>query len=201
MDGGTVTKGVTREGLERLLRDAEQAHGAYEATLGRRDDNWPSWYADYMLRRLQNEGTEDGADAGERNKALVRRFLHEVIGQADVAAADALCAPTLIWHGVGIGDLPDLATLKGLLVGFFAAFADIAMSVQDLVAAGDRVAARYTWRGTHRGVFQGLPPTGRTVAVAGSGIFRVAGGQIVEEWWQEDLLGLLRQLGAIPAPA
>jgi steroid delta-isomerase-like uncharacterized protein len=154
-----------------------------------------------MLRRLENGGTDDGADAAERNKALVRRFLNEVIGQANVAAADALCATTLTWHGVGIGDLPDLATLKGLLGGFFAAFADIDMTVEDLVASGDRVAARYTWRGTHRGVFQGLPPTGQSVAVAGTGIFRLAGGKIVEEWWQEDLLGLLRQLGAIPAPA
>jgi predicted ester cyclase len=59
--------------------------------------------------------------------------------------------------------------------------------------------ARYTWRGTHQGEFQGLSPTGRNVTVRGVGIFRIAGGKIVEEWWQEDLLGLLRQLEAIPA--
>ena len=69
------------------------------------------------------------------------------------------------------------------------------------MAAGDKVVARYTWRGTQRGEFFGVPATGKTVAVTGLSCYRCAGGKIVEEWWLEDLLGLMQQLGAIPAPA
>ena len=134
-----------------------------------------------------------------QNKVLVRRFLDEVISKASLAVADELCAANFAWHGAGVADVPDLATFKQLLPAFFAAFPDLTVTPEDLVAEGDRVVARYTWRGTHRGEFQGLSPTGRNVTVRGVGIFRIASGKIVEEWWQEDLLGLLRQLEAIPA--
>jgi steroid delta-isomerase-like uncharacterized protein len=107
----------------------------------------------------------------------------------------------MAWHGAGVADLSNLEALKALLRPFFAAFPDIQMTIEDLVAESDRVVARYTWRGTQRGPFQGLPPTGRSVAVAGTGIFRLMDGRIAEEWWQEDLLGLMAQLGALPVPA
>jgi hypothetical protein len=59
------------------------------------------------------------------------------------------------------------------------------------------VSFSYTWRGTHRGEFQGISPTGKQVMVTGISIYRTAGGKIAEEWWQEDMLGLMQQLGVI----
>jgi predicted ester cyclase len=64
-----------------------------------------------------------------------------------------------------------------------------------LIAEGDLVVARYSWRGTHQGEFFGKPATGNKVAVTGTSIYRIAGGKIVEERWQEDLLGLMQHIG------
>jgi steroid delta-isomerase-like uncharacterized protein len=80
-----------------------------------------------------------------------------------------------------------------------AAFPDIERSIEDLVAEGDKVVARWTARGTHTGDFQGLPPSGKVATSSGITIFRIADGRIVEEWSESDMLGLLQQLGAIPS--
>lgn len=79
-------------------------------------------------------------------------------------------------------------------------FADFQITVEDLVAAEDRVAGRITMRGTHRGALAGLPPTGKSVEFSGMFVRRLAGGQFVEDWGLTDLFGLLRQIGAIPMP-
>ena len=80
------------------------------------------------------------------------------------------------------------------------AFPDSHHAVEDLIGEGDRVVTRFTWRGTHRGAFLGVPATGRRVAVGGIWIHRLEGGRILEgrDWGQVDWLGLLRQLGALP---
>ncbi len=83
---------------------------------------------------------------------------------------------------------------------FATAFPDGRYVLEDEVAEGDRVASRYTFRGTHLGAFGAVLPTGRTVAARGINVHRLAGGRIVEQWAQFDALGLLRQLGALPAP-
>ncbi len=81
-----------------------------------------------------------------------------------------------------------------------AAFPDINFTIEDMVAEGDKVVARWTLRGTHLGEFIGIPPTGKQVAVSGVIIHRLAGGKIVEDWALRDSLGLMRQLGLIPPP-
>jgi len=68
-----------------------------------------------------------------------------------------------------------------------------------MVAEGDKVAARFTMRGTHRGTFIGVPATGKTIAVQAMNIYSLSGGQFVEEHGQPDMLGLLQQIGAVPA--
>jgi steroid delta-isomerase-like uncharacterized protein len=138
--------------------------------------------------------------SGEENKAVVRRFLELVIDAGDMGAADAVCAEDFAWHGVGVGDLRGLATIKQAIAPFFTAFPDLRVEIHDLLADGDKVVARYVWRGTQRGEFFGVPATGRAVEVAGTSIYRVAGGKLAEEWWLEDMLGLMQQLGAVPAP-
>jgi predicted ester cyclase len=69
-----------------------------------------------------------------------------------------------------------------------------------MIAEDDRVAARFTMRGTHRGSFFGVPPTGKTIAVQAMNFYRLSGGRFIEERGQPDLLGLLQQIGAVPAP-
>ncbi len=83
----------------------------------------------------------------------------------------------------------------------FAAFPDSNMTIDDTVAEGDRVVSRFTVRGTHRGEFQGIPPTGKQVTITGIAISRIEGGRVVEDWEELNMLGLMQQIGAIPAPA
>jgi predicted ester cyclase len=78
-------------------------------------------------------------------------------------------------------------------------FPDIQWTLEEMVAEGDKVAARFTMRGTHLGIFFGTPSTGKKIAVQAMNIYRLSGGQIIEETGQPDLLGLLQQIGAVPA--
>jgi steroid delta-isomerase-like uncharacterized protein len=80
-----------------------------------------------------------------------------------------------------------------------AAFPDLRYTVEDQLAEGDLVASRWTVRGTHRGELMGIAPTGKEIGLTGITIQRFANGKIAEEWWNWDTLGLMQQLGAIPA--
>jgi predicted ester cyclase len=84
---------------------------------------------------------------------------------------------------------------------FFAAFPDMHVTVEDVIEDGDRIATRGRFVGTHRGEFNGVPATGRPVDVKYIDVWRVEDGKAVENWVQMDLLGLLQQVGAVPAPS
>jgi steroid delta-isomerase-like uncharacterized protein len=77
-------------------------------------------------------------------------------------------------------------------------FPDIQWTLEQMVAEGDTVAARFIMRGTHKGSFSGVPPTGRTIEVQALNLYRWADGQIVEEFGQPDMMALLQQIGALP---
>ncbi|HWU37535.1 MAG TPA: ester cyclase, partial [Candidatus Acidoferrum sp.] len=79
-----------------------------------------------------------------------------------------------------------------------AAFPDFHNTIEELIAEGDKVVARLTYRGTHRGHLFGIVPTGRQVVYSGIAIFRIAGGKIVDGWVIGDTLALMQQLGAVP---
>ena len=83
---------------------------------------------------------------------------------------------------------------------FTEAFPDIRLTVEDIFSEGDMVAARVAFRGTHRGEFQGIPPSGKQVAFTSIEVNRVVGGKVEEHRVELDLLGLMQQLGAIPEP-
>ncbi len=89
--------------------------------------------------------------------------------------------------------------VKRLFAAFRAAFPDGRTTIEDAVAEGDTVVTRWTFHGTHEGEFAGIAPTGRRVMLAGINIDRIAGGKFVERWHQMDRLGLMQQLGVIPA--
>jgi steroid delta-isomerase-like uncharacterized protein len=137
----------------------------------------------------------------EDNKALYRRYFEAMNkGQeAFMAAMDELCAPDYVWHGP-LGEM-DLAAWKQMAPAFYTAFPDQHATVEDLLAEGDKVVARFTVRGTHQGEFMGIPPTGKVVTYRGIVISRFAGGKIVEDWESADMLGFMQQLGAIPQMA
>ena len=90
--------------------------------------------------------------------------------------------------------------MKELLKMFYAAFPDLRHTYEDQLAEGDRVATRQTWHATHVEDFQGIPPTGKRVSVTAIVVDRIVAGKCVEHWASPDLLGLMQQLGAIPAP-
>ncbi len=133
----------------------------------------------------------------ENNRALVRRFYGE--GVHNPALFDELLAPTYVLHLPGSPPIAGIEQAKQLMAAYTTAFPDLQLTTEDMVAEGDRVAIRNTWCGTHQGAFQGLPPTGKHVTFSGSDFFRFAGGKIAEQWADLDALGLMQQLGSIPA--
>ena len=135
----------------------------------------------------------------EEHKAIQRR-VYELFSGGNLEALEEVIAPDAVDHNAQPGLAAGLAGVRQTLGMFRAAFPDLRFTAEDLLAEGDRVATRVTATGTHRGEFQGLPPTGKQVTISGIEIVRIANGKVVERWGQFDFLGLLQQLGAIPAP-
>ncbi len=135
----------------------------------------------------------------EANKALVRRFEEEVWNGRNPSRVDEFFAASHVFRAAGNPPL-DREGHRTMIGHFQRAFPDGRNTTDDLIADEDRVAQRWTYRGTHRGVFQGIPPTDRQVTLTGISIWRVEGGKIVESWHELDTLGLMQQLGGIPDP-
>ena len=136
--------------------------------------------------------------SAEENKELVRRFVEEFWNEGNAATADALMAPDAEIH-IPTGEVVDLDGLKGFAATFRGSFPDWHSTLEELVAEGDRVAERWTGRGTHLGELQGIPPTGKRVEAPGSVFYRLVEGKIVEFRGQLDMMGLMQQLGAMPS--
>jgi steroid delta-isomerase-like uncharacterized protein len=136
----------------------------------------------------------------EQNKAIVRRFFEEVGNQGNVAAAGEIFAADVVDHTAPPGQAPGLEGVKHNLAIFRTAFPDVHLTIEDMLAEGDRVVARYTAHATHTGEFFGIPATGKQVVVTGISLSRIAGGKIVEQWGNQDDLGMLQQLGVVPPP-
>jgi steroid delta-isomerase-like uncharacterized protein len=134
-------------------------------------------------------------------KLVIRWFVHEVLNTGNVAAVDELFSHDYLAHvPVVPRPLRGTASWKERMATYFAAFPDLHITVEEILAEDEQVAARLTWRGTHRGAFLGRAPSRRHVHMAGIGIWRISGGKMVEEWSAEDLLGLLAQLGQRKSP-
>ena len=139
----------------------------------------------------------------EENKATVRRFTEEGVNQGNVAVFDELCAPNWVYHDPSFPDVHTLADYKRFITETHSAFPDFHVMIEDVIAEGDQVVLRSTWRGTNTGDIvtpMHLPATGKQVTVTGMTIVRFVGGKGVEVWSQGDSLGLFQQLGLIPAP-
>jgi steroid delta-isomerase-like uncharacterized protein len=134
----------------------------------------------------------------EDNKVLNRRVIEEGINQRNQAIFDELSAPDFVWHTTS-KTLQGREPAREFLSMFFTAFPDGHFTIEDMIAEGDTVVTRLTFRGTHQGNFMGIPPTGKQVNVAEIAILLIANGKAVEQWTSLDMLGLMQQLGVVPA--
>jgi steroid delta-isomerase-like uncharacterized protein len=135
-------------------------------------------------------------------KALLRRFIEEWNKgkTATMAIIDEICAPNLVYHGSSGEDAHGLKAYKQFMGEFYDAFPDNHITLDDIVAEGDKVVTRYSLTGTHKGKYAGIPATNKKVTMSVIEIDRVAGGKIIEEWLRFDTLGMMQQLGVVPTP-
>jgi steroid delta-isomerase-like uncharacterized protein len=139
----------------------------------------------------------------ERDTAHAKRVVAALMDALDRRDIDGVLAHTAdgaVWHGFAPEPL-DSDGYRAAIGVFLDAFTDSRFPVKALVAEGDRVACLHHLVGTHLGAFQGVPPSGRPVRIGGIATFRLQNGKVVETWLSADILGLLMQIGAVPAPA
>jgi predicted ester cyclase len=134
--------------------------------------------------------------ASRENKTVIQGMLR-LMEKGDTGDVGKYFAPDWVNHD------PSLPPLKGWegakqLIALWSAFSNRKITIEDTVTEGDRIAIRFRITGTHTSTFMGIAPTGKTIEVTGTGIFRVVDGKGTDNWVNFDALGLLRQLGAAP---
>ena len=135
----------------------------------------------------------------EVNKAIVRRYFHEILDGGNLDLVDEIFEPQYVLHDPSSPqEVRGLEGSKQFVVMFRSAFPDIAHTIEDQVAEGDKVVTRLRAHATHTGDLMGIPPTGKGVTIEGISIWQIADGKIEECWFNYDALGLMRQLGVIP---
>jgi steroid delta-isomerase-like uncharacterized protein len=138
----------------------------------------------------------------QQNTMLVCRAIEEIWNRGNYALMDEFVARDLVIHASTPGqEIHGADGARDFYVVLRAAFPDLHFEIEDQIADRDRVVTRWSAHGTHAGEFQGIPPTGKQITMAGIDIDRVVDGRVVECWPQVDELGLMQQLGAIPTSA
>ena len=141
-----------------------------------------------------------GQDQLNKNKALVSRLFEEWINQKNLSSVDEIVSPDYVDH-TSPPDAPrGPASTKTGLPPLLAAFPDVHVTIEDMIAEGDRVVVRNRWHATHKGTWNGIAGTGKPVTFTGIVIWRIANGKVTDRWANIDELGMMQQLGALPAP-
>ena len=138
--------------------------------------------------------------SAEENKALVRRYVEEFVDRSNFDLSEEIFALNFVRYDAGPDQVSRVEDLKHFFAMLHSGFPGFQSTIEDLLSEGDKVALRFTFRGIHQGEFMGIAPTGKEVTMSGIEILRIADGKLVEMWNQEDVLGMMRQLGAIPEP-
>jgi steroid delta-isomerase-like uncharacterized protein len=134
------------------------------------------------------------------NSALIRRWFEEVWNKGRLEAIDEMASPDVIGHGQAQHETDiGMAEFKPFVVALRSAFPDMKVVIDQTIEQGDKVVARWTSTMTHKSEFLGFPATGKKATVTGTSIQRISNGKIVEGWDNWDQLGLLVQIGAVPA--
>jgi steroid delta-isomerase-like uncharacterized protein len=137
----------------------------------------------------------------EQNKTVVRRLFDELWNKGNLQVADEIIAPTYQHHDASTPDLGKGPESEKKRVNLYRnALHDFRLNIEDLLADGETVVARWSCRGVHKGELNGIAPTGKQFAITGVTIARFSNGKIVEGFVNWDALGLMRQLGVVPEP-
>lgn len=131
------------------------------------------------------------------NKRLTDRVWEEVWHRGDLDRIEEFFAPGFVRHDPG-RELHGPEQNRQFIRALRTAFPDLRVTVEDQIAEGDKVCVRYRFEGTHKGTFNGMPPTNKQVGYSGILIYRILNNRIAEQWTEFDLLGFVKQLGAIP---
>ena len=135
----------------------------------------------------------------EENKAISRRIIEEMWNKGDLAVVDELIAANYVFHDFLGREIKGPEGLKQYVTMVRTVFPDFHITIDDMLAEGDKVAFRFTWRGTHKGKGDlGIPPTGKQVTVTGMAITHIVGDKEAEVWESGDALGMLQQMGIVP---
>jgi steroid delta-isomerase-like uncharacterized protein len=137
--------------------------------------------------------------SAEQNKALVRRWVEEGWNGGNLDLVDTLYADGYTLHDPAM-PVHGRAGFKQYVAMYRGVFPDLHFTIEDLLAEGDTVAWRITARGTHKGALMGIPPTDKPVAISAIIVSRFVDGKWAEDWLNIDMLGMLQQIGALPAP-
>jgi steroid delta-isomerase-like uncharacterized protein len=138
--------------------------------------------------------------SADDNRSLTQHFYEEVWNKGNLDAVDDIMTGDFVDHAAPPGFPSGPEGAKQVFTMYRTAFPDFRLSLEDLITEGDKVVARWVTHGTHQGELMGIPPTGKPVTVTGIDLFRFAGGKIAEHWSEFDMLGMMQQLGVIPAP-
>jgi steroid delta-isomerase-like uncharacterized protein len=138
----------------------------------------------------------DLTTAEEKNKNFVKAYTEDFWNRHNISAFEKYYAAGFIEHTAS-GDL-NFEQTKGLCQAYFTALPDLNVTIDLLVAEGDKVTKVWTATSTHKGELMGIPATGKRAVVRGIEVFRIADEKIIENWYSQDDLGFLQQLGVIP---
>ena len=138
--------------------------------------------------------------SSDANKHVVRAYVETVFNHQQLERAHEFVAADYLDHAALPGQAPGLAGAKHKWAMFLAGLPDLRVTIEELVAEGDKVAVRRSYEGTHQGELLGIPPTGKQVRIGGISIIWLADGKLAEQWEQLDRLALLQQLGVLPTP-
>jgi len=134
----------------------------------------------------------------EENQAIVRRFLEEAYNQGNLAVGDELLAENCVFYTPA--PIQGIAGWKQFATAFLTAFPDdLQVTIDEMFGSGNKVAARWTAQGTHKGPLRGIPPSGNRVTWVGIAFYSLLNGRITEVWGLNDALGIMQQIGAIPS--
>ena len=139
----------------------------------------------------------------DQNKALARRNVEEIWNQGNLSVIDELVAPNATFHDPSVpgGKFTGPEGVRQFVQIYRGAFPDVRLTIEDLIAEGDKVVSRWTAIGTHKGELMGIAPTGKPTTVTGCDIAQYQNGKLVEAWAGYDMLGMLQQLGVVPSLA
>jgi predicted ester cyclase len=135
----------------------------------------------------------------EQNKRVFERIIEEAYSKGNVDVLNEAFAPRFVEHQAGIVP-PTAEGVKRSIAFLRGAFPDLKLTIEEIIASGDKTWARITGRGTHQGPFMGMPPTGKPIVVTVMDVCRFENGQIVEHWGVADQFAVMAQIGALPRP-